>query len=93
MRTPIGAVLAILAILPLAAPAVAGWEEDLTRQMMEDEHCEVAFIANVVERQLPDGRTAIKAHVHCYDQRAFDAAREGELRRFKIERCKEERAC
>ena len=26
MRTPIGAVLAILAILPLAAPAVAGWE-------------------------------------------------------------------
>jgi len=93
MRTSTGAVLAILAALCLAAPAVAGWEEELTRQMMEDENCEVAFITNVVERQEPDGRTSVMAHVQCFDKRAFDVARDGELRRFKIERCKEERAC
>ncbi|MDJ0948645.1 MAG: hypothetical protein QNJ94_06970 [Alphaproteobacteria bacterium] len=76
-----------------AAAAQASWEDQLSLQMMQDENCEVTYITQVIERDLPEGKF-IQALVGCADKRTFIAYRDKDLRRFKITVCKQdERAC
>jgi hypothetical protein len=80
MRT----VFQVLAFMVLAAPALAGWQDDLVVDIEEEHGCEVAFLTQVVERVI-DGRQFVMAKVHCRDGRAFDAKRtdEGDIFEFK----------
>ena len=62
------------------------WHEELTQQIAESEGCEVAFISQVVEREV-DGRRLIMAKVHCEDKRSFDAYRGGADEAFTFKAC------
>ncbi len=62
------------------------WAPALTDQIFEDHQCVVAFLSQVVEREV-DGCDVVIAKVHCEDDRAFDIYRDNPLRRFDITEC------
>lgn len=64
----------------------ADWQEDLTRQILHDEACEVSFMSQVVER-IVEGRRVIMAKVRCEDKRSFDAMRPGDDEAFQFKAC------
>lgn len=81
--------LAVLVLLGLPSAAQADredWAPALARQILEDHQCVVAFLSQVVERQV-DGREMVIAKAHCEDDRAFDVYRLGRLTRFDITEC------
>jgi len=79
-----GAALAALAFA--AAPAGAGWREDLIEDIKIEHGCEVEFISHVVEREV-DGHKLVMAKAHCRDKRAFDAFRKDEFELFEFKEC------
>ncbi len=62
------------------------WAPALTAQIFDEHQCVVAFLSQVVEREV-DGRPVVIAKAHCEDDRAFDVYREGRLSRFEITEC------
>ena len=91
-RTAIRSVTALLsAVAALLAVSSAladrrDWGPALTQQILDEHHCVVAFLSQVVEREV-DGIEIVIAKAHCEDDRAFDIYREGILRRFQITEC------
>ena len=88
-RFPTG-VLSACAVLTAGVPAFGAnddtWHAELTRQIAMSESCEVAFISQVVEREI-EGRRLIMAKVHCEDQRSFDALRTSDDEAFTFKAC------
>jgi len=83
----------LAALLLLAAPARADWQDDLTAQLRWDHDCKVNFYSGVIERQV-EGQLVVIAKAHCEDGRVFDAIQENELEEFKINECTpKEQAC
>ncbi len=66
--------LLLLVSAALAAPALAGWEEELAEQIELEHDCEVAFLSRIIERTI-EGHKVVRAKVHCDDERSFDAFR------------------
>ena len=81
--------LAAMATSAVALPARADrdeWAPALTAQILDQHQCVVAFLSQVVERDV-DGVEIVIAKAHCEDGRAFDVSREGILRAFEITEC------
>ncbi len=66
--------LSLLLTAALAAPALAGWEEELAEQIEYEHDCKVAFLSRIIERTV-EGHKVVRAMVHCDDERSFDAFR------------------
>ena len=84
----------LLAMALAGAPATpllaqSSWEEDLAAEIQIMEDCTVAFLSQIVERQV-GGRSLIMAKVHCEDGRAFDATREDSFAAFEFRACEPE---
>lgn len=62
------------------------WQDKLTRQMLSDYDCEVAFLSQVAERMV-NGEKVVLAKVHCIDKRTFDAYRDSAFKPFEIHPC------
>ena len=73
--------LCLLVVAVLAAPALAGWEDDLVEQIEHD--CEVILLSRVME-QTVEGRKVVRARVHCSDNRSFEAFRPDEFDPFQF---------
>lgn len=76
----------LAALLLLAAPARANWQDDLTAQLRWDHDCTVSFYSGVIEREV-NGQLVVIAKAHCEDGRVFDAIQENELEDFKLNEC------
>ena len=92
-----GSMLAALlltgALLAMASPARADWQEDLAAQLRWDQQCLVRFYSGVIERMV-DGQLVVIAKAHCEDGRTFDAIQRDELEDFEITECTPtEQAC
>lgn len=86
------AVLGIVAcVLAVGTGAQPLWQEEATEQLRYDHDCQVAYLTNVVDREV-DGRHVVMARAHCIDQRAFDISRNDDFEPFKIVECELERA-
>ena len=66
--------LSLLVTAALAAPARAGWEEELAEQIEREHDCKVAFLSRIIERTV-EGREVVQVTVHCTDKRSFEAFR------------------
>jgi hypothetical protein len=93
MRQPglLAPAVSLLAVLSLAAgsiPAVGQdkWLQDLSEQMLDEYNCEVAYLTNVVEREI-DGELTVIVKVHCTDKRAYDAVLDPSDPFFQIREC------
>ena len=75
--------LCLLVIAVLAAPALAGWEDDLVEQIEHEHDCEVILLSRVME-QTVEGRKVVRARVHCSDNRSFEAFRPDEFDPFQF---------
>ncbi len=64
--------LSLLVTACLAAPVLAGWEEELAEQIEHEHDCEVAFLSHIIERSV-EGHEVVRAKVHCSDKRSFEA--------------------
>ena len=73
----------LLVMAVLAAPALAGWEDDLVEQIEHEHDCKVAILSRVMERTV-EGRKVVRARVHCSDNRSFDAFRPDEFDPFQF---------
>ncbi len=81
------------ALVALAAPAAANWQDDLTAQLRWDQACIVNFYSGVIEDQV-DGKQVVIAKAHCADGRVFDAFQRDELEDFELNECTPtEQAC
>ena len=76
----------LLVLLPWTAVAQGGWEAQLSEEIRLVENCDVAFIGQVVEREV-DGRKVVMAKVTCMDKRTFDAFRDDEFAPFAFKEC------
>jgi len=61
--------------------------------MREQEACEVAYLTNVIEQRLEDGRQFTQALVGCGDGRSFVAYRYGGEPQFRLRPCRDRNAC
>jgi hypothetical protein len=80
--------LAVLA-LAIASPQPAAqveWEAELGAQILAEKECAVAFLSEVVRRELDEGNVTM-AKVHCEDKRTFDAQRWNDDQDFEIREC------
>jgi len=82
---------AAAATLVLAGPVVAAqdgetWQVELAKQLEAEEGCVVAFLSQVVERNI-DGRQVVLAKAHCEDDRAYDAMRDDRGQPFRLSPC------
>lgn len=68
------------------AAYAADWHDELARQIAHDEGCDVAFISQVIERDIK-GKRLIMAKVHCEDKRSFDAVRVSDDFAFEFKAC------
>jgi hypothetical protein len=85
--------LLALALMVIAWPARANWEDDLAAQLRWDHNCVVEFYSGVIER-LVEGNLVVIAKAHCEDGRTFDAIQNNELEEFEIDECTPtEQAC
>jgi hypothetical protein len=85
--------LLALALMVIAWPARANWEDDLAAQLRWDHDCVVEFYSGVIER-LVEGNLVVIAKAHCEDGRTFDAIQNNELEEFEINECTPtEQAC
>ncbi len=66
--------LSLLVTAALAAPALAGWEEELAEQIEYEHDCKVGFLSRITERTV-EGHKVVRAKVHCDEGRSFDAFR------------------
>ncbi len=83
----VGSVLIAASVVGLMSSAAAGgWEIQLAAQLETEEKCILAFVSQVVEREI-DGVQSIIAKAHCEDKRAFDVSRSSPLKPFHITPC------
>ncbi len=75
--------LSLLVSAALAAPALAGWEEELAEQIEYEHDCKVDFLSRIIERTV-EGHEVVRAKVHCDDARSFEALRKGESDLFQF---------
>ena len=77
-----------LAITSISSSALAQapWAEELALQIKALRDCDVALLAQVLERE-SNGVTFVMAKVHCEDGRAFDALKPGRDELFKFTEC------
>lgn len=81
------------ALLVMASPARADWQDDLAAQLRWDHECLVQYYSGVIERMV-DGQLLVIAKAHCEDGRTFDAVQRDELEDFEINECTPtEQAC
>ena len=86
-------VLPAAALLAIASPALADWQEDLAAQLRWDHECVVQFYSGVIER-LIESQMVVIAKAHCEDGRTFDAIQRNELEDFEVTECTPtEQAC
>ncbi len=71
-----------------------GWQRVLSADIEFEHGCEVAYLSQVVEREL-DGDLMVIAKVHCVDQRTFDATRMRSSDAFEFKECtlREKQSC
>jgi hypothetical protein len=92
-ETAMKAYFLALALVAIAWPAQADWEDDLAAQLRWDYECKVDFYSGVIERVI-DGNLVVIAKAHCDDGRLFDAIQHNELEEFEINECTPtEQAC
>jgi hypothetical protein len=85
--------LAVAALLAVASPALANWQDDLAAQLRWDHECLVQYYSGVIERMV-DRQLLVIAKAHCEDGRTFDAIQRDELEDFEITECTPtEQAC
>lgn len=83
------AALALAWTLVVTRPASAQiWQRELSAEIADQHQCEVAFLSEVIEREVDD-RRVILAKVHCLDRRTFDAVRTDDLDVFRFTVCEE----
>ena len=88
----------LLAIaLGVATPSLAeenGWQRILSADIEFEHGCEVAYMSQVVEREV-EGDLMVIAKVHCVDQRTFDAIRMRSADAFEFKECtlREKQSC
>ncbi|MGH6905473.1 MAG: hypothetical protein ACREIR_22365 [Geminicoccaceae bacterium] len=83
----------VAALLAVASPALADWQDDLAAQLRWDHECLVQYYSGVIERMV-DGQLLVIAKAHCEDGRTFDAIQRDELEDFEITECTPtEQAC
>ena len=72
-------------VLSLMAGSAAAedWERELSAQVLQEHECEVAFLSQVMERNV-NGERIILAKVHCIDKRTFDAVRTRDIEFFEF---------
>ena len=75
-----------IGLVLLAAPARAEWQEELSVQLIEEHECELAFLSQVIEREI-GANTVVIAKAHCEDGRAFDVLRDNDFKPFDIKEC------
>ena len=77
----------------LTSPAVGEtpWADELALQIKAAHDCDVALLAQVLERQSKDG-LFIMAKVHCEDGRTFDAVKPSDSLLFTFNKCGEPQA-
>ncbi len=75
--------LSLLVTTTLAAPVLAGWEEELAEQIEREHDCKAAFLSRIIERTV-EGHKVARAKVHCEDGRSFDAFRPDEPDLFQF---------
>ncbi len=89
-RFRLGAAMGCLALAAIGlstGPAkAASWQKEMSRQILRDLNCEIAFMSQVKERTV-DGRRVIMAKVHCKDKRSFDALRGSDNEAFQFKAC------
>jgi hypothetical protein len=73
--------LSLLVTAALAAPALAGWEEDLAAQIEHEHDCKVALLSRIIERNV-EGREVVRVTVHCRDKHSFEVFRPEESHLF-----------
>ncbi len=97
-RIFVTALAPILAIaLGVATPSPAeenGWQRILSADIEFEHGCEVAYMSQVVEREV-EGDLMVIAKVHCVDQRTFDAIRMRNADAFEFKECtlREKQSC
>ena len=79
----------VLCCATAATPALADWQAELRQQIRTDHECEVAFLTQIVERDVEGSRT-VMAKVHCEDKRTFDAMRQDDYELFQFRLCGQE---
>lgn len=96
--TPLVPVLAI-AMLAIGDAATSqaeqnGWQRVLSADIEFEHGCEVAYLSQVVEREV-EGDLMVIAKVHCVDQRTFDAIRMRSADAFEFKECtlREKQSC
>jgi hypothetical protein len=85
MRHRLKALLAGALLLDAGA-ALAAWQDDLAAEIRATNGCRVAYLSQVVERQV-DGRQVVFAKAHCEDGRVFDATRTDVVEPFSFKEC------
>ena len=83
--------------LGAATPSLAeenGWQRILSADIEFEHGCEVAYMSQVVEREV-EGDLMVIAKVHCVDQRTFDAIRMRSADAFEFKECtlREKQSC
>jgi hypothetical protein len=92
MRLRHSVIRVVVLAFGMAGPAGGGvgwaadWHDELARQIAHDEGCEVAFVSQVIERDI-NGKRLIMAKVHCEDKRSFDAMRVSDDFAFEFKAC------
>jgi hypothetical protein len=76
----------VLLALAVGVPAAAQWEVELAQQIQDEADCEMAFLSQVVRREV-EGRILTMAKVHCLDRRTYDAYRSDESDPFEFKEC------
>jgi hypothetical protein len=85
--------LTVAALLAVASPALANWQDDLAAQLRWDHECLVQYYSGVIERMV-DRQLLVIAKAHCEDGRTFDAIQRDELEDFEMTECTPtEQAC
>ena len=84
-------------VLGVATPSLAeenGWQRILSADIEFEHGCEVAYMSQVVEREV-EGDLMVIAKVHCVDQRTFDAIRMRSADAFEFKECtlREKQSC
>lgn len=87
----------LVIVLGVATPCLAeenGWQRILSADIEFEHGCEVAYMSQVVEREV-EGDLMVIAKVHCVDQRTFDAIRMRSADAFEFKECtlREKQSC
>lgn len=86
MRAAWGFLIVPLLVCLPTGHAWSQWQDELAYQIEDETGCRIAFLSEVVERQV-EGRLVVLAKVHCEDKRTFDVVRDDPLEPFELHQC------